>query len=160
MIGAVLNEALVGVLAMSSRSAIGRRDASRRVAFLAAGVRADVHTFRDSDPRDAVNMAFLLAAERTHAVPHNFWLNDIASQNIESMVVTLDTSHFDMSTLNAGAFINMHCMLVTLETSHREMSVLNDDAPRNMPYMLFVRDTSQLPILPLKDVAIENMRRM
>ena len=45
-----------------------------------------------------------------------------------AMVVTLDTSHLEMSPLHANAPKNMYRMVITLDTSHVEMSPLNDDA--------------------------------
>ena len=44
------------------------------------------------------------------------------------MVVTLDTSHLEMSPLKDDASQNICTMFVTLDTSHFERSVLNDDA--------------------------------
>ena len=44
------------------------------------------------------------------------------------MVVTLDTSHLEMSPLNDLAERNISGMLVTLDTSHFERSLLNDFA--------------------------------
>ena len=49
---------------------------------------------------------------------------------MESMTVTLDTSHVEMSLLNDAASTNIASMLVTRDTSHLEMSLLNDDAGR------------------------------
>ena len=48
------------------------------------------------------------------------------------MVLTLDTSHFEMSPLNDVALANMVFMVLTLDTSHFEMSPLNiyDVSPR------------------------------
>ena len=106
----------------SSRSLDGRRVTYWRTI-------PEVHTFRDIDPRDAVNMAFLLAVERTQASPQSFCLNDIASQNMESMLVTLDTSHFDISLLNVEAPWNMPRMFRTHDTPHLDMSLLNVEAP-------------------------------
>ena len=40
--------------------------------------------------------------------------------------VTLDTSHFERSSLNDVAHINMSAMSLALDTSHFEMSPLND----------------------------------
>ena len=51
-----------------------------------------VHTVCDIDPREAVNMPVLLAVEWTQAGPHSVRLNDVASKNIEFMLVTADTS--------------------------------------------------------------------
>ena len=47
---------------------------------------------------------------------------------MKSMLVTLDTSHLEMSLLKDNAKKNMPFMLVTPDTSHLEMSQLNDDA--------------------------------
>ena len=44
------------------------------------------------------------------------------------MLVTLDTSHLEMSLSNDDAPANISSMLVTLDTSHLERSALNDDA--------------------------------
>ena len=41
------------------------------------------------------------------------------------MLVTLDTSHFEMSASNDAALLNMECISVTLDTSHLERSPLN-----------------------------------
>ena len=40
------------------------------------------HTVCDIDPDEVANMTVLLAFEWTHADPHSFHLNDIASWNI------------------------------------------------------------------------------
>ena len=47
-----------------------------------------------------VNMTSFLVFEWTQANPQSFRVNDIAPRNMESMFLTLDTSHFEMSTLN------------------------------------------------------------
>ena len=60
---AVMNGVLIGVLAMSSRSDIGRRDTYSRVACVMAGEETDVHTVRDIDPDEPSNMDILLAFE-------------------------------------------------------------------------------------------------
>ena len=41
-------------------------------------MRADLHTVRDIDPGELVNMPFLIAFELTQAAPQSFWLNDLA----------------------------------------------------------------------------------
>ena len=74
------------------------------------------------------------------------------------MLITLDTSHFEMSPLNDVAERNISVILVTLDTSHFEMSASNDFAPRNMADMSFTRDTSHFEMSPLKETAEENMR--
>ena len=66
-----------------------------------------VHTAFDIDPGDPVNMSFLLALELTQSRPQSFWLNEGALKNIESMSVTLDTSHLERSPLKDDAERNM-----------------------------------------------------
>ena len=80
------------------------------------------------DPDEPTNMSSLVALEVTQAFPQRLCLNDAAPLNILSMLVTCDTSHFDMLTLNDVAFSNIETMLVTLDTSHCEMSALKDFA--------------------------------
>ena len=41
------------------------------------------------------------------------------------MLLTLDTSHFEMSRLNEAALANIPFMVFTLDTSHFEMSPLS-----------------------------------
>ena len=103
---------------------------------------ADVHSVRDIDPDESVNMSILLAFERTQAAPQSLCLNDAASNNMRLISVTLDTSHFERSTLNDFALTNMEDMVVTRDTSHLERSPLNAVALRNMPYISVTRDTS------------------
>ena len=62
------------------------------------------------------------------------------------MVLTLDTSHFQISALKDFAFKNMECMLVTLDTSHLEMSALKDCAFKNIDCMSVTLDTFHLEI--------------
>ena len=76
------------------------------------------HTVDDIDPEEPVNMLFLLAFEYTQAAPQSLRLKDTAFMNISSMLVTLDTSQFDMSLLNDSAEQNMLFMKITLDTSH------------------------------------------
>ena len=64
------------------------------------------------------------AVEVLHA-PQSVCVNDDAPKNMMFMVVTLDTSHLEMSLLNDDAELNMACILVTLDTSHEEISPLN-----------------------------------
>ena len=68
------------------------------------------------------------------------------------MLLTLDTSHFEMSTLNDMAVKNMADMSVTLDTSHSEMLPLKDAAIQNMPLMSVTLDTSHFEISPSKRV--------
>ena len=78
VIGGVLTDVLIGVRAMSSRSVIGRRDTYCRVLCVVA----NVHTVRDIDPDEPLNMSFLLALDWTQAAPQSSCLNDVASPNI------------------------------------------------------------------------------
>ena len=64
------------------------------------------------------------------------------------MLVTLDTSHFEISPLNDGAEENMYAMVVTLDTSHLEISPVNLFAPYNNQLMSIKAETSQDPIGP------------
>ena len=76
---AVMDGVLIGVLAMSSLSDIGRRNTYSRVACVAACEGTDVHTVRDIDPDEPSNMRYFFAFEWTQAAPQSFWLNDFAS---------------------------------------------------------------------------------
>ena len=93
----VTDGVLIGFLTMSSRSVIGERDTCCCV------VGADLHAVRDIDPDGPanINMSFLLAFELTQAIPQSFCLNEAASKNMQSILITLDTSHLDRSQLNA-----------------------------------------------------------
>ena len=64
----VLTDVLIGVLTMSSRSVIGRRDTYWRVPC----VMTDVQTLCDIDPGESENMPFLLALDRTQADLQSF----------------------------------------------------------------------------------------
>ena len=76
----VLTDVLIEVLAMSSRSGIGRRDTYWRVPCVLVG---DVHTVCDIDPGEPSNMPFLLALLKwIQAAPQSFWLNDAAFWNM------------------------------------------------------------------------------
>ena len=48
------------------------------------------------EPDDLANMSNLDAFDWTQAAPQRFCLNAVASRNMESMLVTLDTSHFEI----------------------------------------------------------------
>ena len=76
------------------------------------------------------------------------------------MLVTLDTSQFEMSLLNAVAQLNISVMSLTLDTSHFERSPLNDVARRNIKVISVTLDTSHFERPPLKDVARMNMLDM
>ena len=67
---------------------------------------------------------------------------------MESILVTLDTSHFDRSPLKDVAPRNIEFIFVTLDTSHLEMSPLNDFLSWNKMLMSVILDTSHSPIGP------------
>ena len=52
----------------------------------------------------------------------------LALSNMDSMLVTADTSHVDKSWLKAQAYENMNAMLVTVDTSHFDRSWLKAEA--------------------------------
>ena len=94
----VTDGVLIGFLTMSPRLGFVRLGA-----FLVTGMGADVHAVRDIDPGDPVNMLSLLAFELTQSSPQIFFLKDVAKRNISSMLVTLDTSHLEISPVNDDA---------------------------------------------------------
>ena len=77
-------------------------------------------------------------------------LKDAALENMPDISVTLETSQFEMSPLNACARKNMEDMSSTLDTSHFEMSPLKDVEPRNMALILVTLDTSHFEMSPSK----------
>ena len=79
-------------------------------------------------PDDPSNISSLSAGDVCHVSPQSGRAKDDAPANICFMLVTLDTSHLEMSQLNDVAEANMPSMLVTLDTSQLERSPLNDDA--------------------------------
>ena len=93
----VLIGVLIGVRTTSSRSDNGRR------ACVVAGVGSGLHSARDIDPDEPVNMSILLAFDEIQAVPQSVCLNDSASSNMPVMSLTLDTSQLERSPLNADA---------------------------------------------------------
>ena len=74
-------------------------------------------------------------------------LNDFAPTNIRDISVTLDTSHFERSPLKEVK-ANMLCMSVTLDTSQFEISPSNDSLKENILLISVTRDTSHFPIGP------------
>ena len=56
-------------------------------------------TVDDIEPFESENMSFLFAFECTQATPHSLYWKAEACQNMLSMLVTADTSHFDRSWL-------------------------------------------------------------
>ena len=111
------------------------------------------HAVFDIDPGDNKNIAFFFAFDLRHAVPHNACENPLAPWNMLLMLVTLDTSHFEMLQLKDVALQNIPPILVTLDTSHLEISLLKAFAPRNMEAIVVTRDTSHFEMSPLKDIA-------
>ena len=101
-----------------------------------------------SRPGELSNIPSFFAVEVIHA-PQSVCAKDDAKANMLSMLVTLDTSHFDMSQLNDDALENMRFIFFTLDTSHLEMSLLNDDAEANMNSILTTLETSHLEMSPL-----------
>ena len=75
-----------------------------------------------SRPYEPTNISVLSAVEVPHA-PQSVCEKDDAPENICFMVVTLETSHLEMSPLNDDAWSNMEPMLVTLDTSHLDTSL-------------------------------------
>ena len=99
-IDGVRDSVLIGFLAISSRSGFGLIDNTNLgAAGLNTGVGANVCPVRIIDPDDPANILLLLAFELTQAAPRSSWLNDFAKKNILSILVTLDTSHLEMSQL-------------------------------------------------------------
>merc|ERR1719174_636395 len=82
-------------------------------------------------PGEPSNIHFFIAFEVYHP-PQSVRVNDFAPENMNNMLVTLDTSHLEMSPLNDDANRNMDPIVVTLDTSHFEMSPEKAFAPENM----------------------------
>ena len=76
--GGVLTDVAICVLAMSSRSGIGRRDTYWRVGPVVTGVGADVHTVCDIDPDVPPNIEAFVAFELTQVAPQSFCLKENA----------------------------------------------------------------------------------
>ena len=72
----VLTDVVIGVLTISSRAS-GIGGIGRRVVSACVGTDGQIV---DIDPKEPVNMAFLLAFELTQAAPHSVCLNDVAFQ--------------------------------------------------------------------------------
>ena len=68
-------------------------------------------------PDDPSNIPCLSAVEVCHT-PQSVCAKADASANMPRIVVTLDTSHVEMSPLNDDASANMYAISVTLDTSH------------------------------------------
>ena len=61
------------------------------------------HTVFDIEPGDSANMSTFDAFELTQAAPHSVCWKEIASENMQSISVTRDTSHWDRSWLKDSA---------------------------------------------------------
>ena len=107
-----------------------------------------VHTVLDIDPAEPSNIAVLLAFEWTQGASQSFRLNDFAWRNIESILVTRDTSHFDTSPLNTIAFWNIPSIFRTFDTSHFEISALKSFALKNVRLISIIFATFHPPISP------------
>ena len=96
---------VIGVRTFSSRSVIDRGDTKRRVTCVVIVVDTGMHTLLAIDPDDPLNMPAFLAFERsrTQAAPQSFCLNNTALWNMPAMSFKLDTTHLDISPLNAVA---------------------------------------------------------
>ena len=112
-------------------STAGASKSERGVKDLVLLVKVDVEVVVDSVvqifPDEPTNIPSLSAVEVFH-LPQSACAKDEAPKNILSMLITLDTSHLEMSLLKDDAEANMFVMSRTLDTSHFEMSLLNDDA--------------------------------
>ena len=75
-------------------------------------------------PGERSNISSLFAFEVNHA-PQSVRLKDEANLNMLPILVTLDTSHFERSPLNAAAWENMKPISVTLDTSHLESDLFS-----------------------------------
>ena len=98
----VLTDVAIGVLTISSRSGNGGRD-TYRPSSVVTDVGAGVHTGCDIDPDVPVNASVFVAFELSQAAPQSSCLKDASLRNIRSILITLDTSHFEMSPLNDSA---------------------------------------------------------
>ena len=78
-------------------------------------------------PDEPSNIPSLSAVEVNHA-PQSVCEKDDAPENIFPMLVTLDTSHLEMSALNDDAEVNIPSISVTLDTFQLDVSPLNDRA--------------------------------
>ena len=67
---------------------------------------------------------------------------------MQFILITFDTSHFEMSPLKDVALLNMLFVVVTLDTSHFEMSPINRVAYEKRVFMLPMLDTSHSAIGP------------
>ena len=75
-----------------------------------------------------MNMLRFFAFDFTQEMPHSSRLKAGAPENINVMLVTADTSHFDRSWLKVDAYENMDAMSVTADTSHFDRSWLKVEA--------------------------------
>ena len=104
--------------------------------------------------RATPNSEDISAFEVSQAAPQRFCANAVASENMNSIFVTLVTFHLEISVLKDFALLNILAISVTLATFQLEMSPLNAVASENMSAMLVTLDTFHLEISVLKDVAL------
>ena len=114
----VPTEVVIGVRTISSRSVPGGGADVLLSSPLALSSPLDcgesTQSVFDIDPDDPANISFLLAFEWTQVAPQIWCLNDAAPINMLCMLVTLDTSHFEISTSNDFASLNIPSMSPTL----------------------------------------------
>jgi hypothetical protein len=79
----------------------------------------------------------------THGSPQSVMLKLVLPENIFAMVMALDTSHDDRSTLNLVADSNVELSVRTSDTSHAERSASKFIASANVLPMFVTLETSQ-----------------
>ena len=98
-------------------------NAANTLAVVTASVVGSVHTVSDRAPRESLNMISLLAFEYTHAAPQSFCANEVAPLNTLFMFATRETSHLEMSMLNAETSMNMN--MPCIHVGQRELEASN-----------------------------------
>ena len=76
------------------------------------------------------------------------WLNEEASSNIATILVTCAVFQLPMSWLNVEPK-NIHGMITTFSVFQLPMSPLNDEVQQNVHSMLVTDDVSQFEMSPL-----------
>ena len=95
-----------------------------------------VHTVLDIDPNDPANIPVLIAFELTQPGPQSFCVKDLVFRNIFSMLLTLESCHFEISPLNDAAPWNIPDMSLTFDTSHPAMEQKGGFTCRQLPRAL------------------------
>ena len=133
----------------------GIRPSTRIVDFEVLGHSIARHAGHGEEKFDeALLMLMDVPSKTTYQLP-KFWLKESAPENIETMLVTPDTSHVERSPLKESASWNILDMSVTPDTSHVERSPLKDPL-KNILDMSVTPDTSHVERSPLKESAPEN----